>query len=69
MKKPVLVWLLTLPLAALFPSMLFAQNNRGAHAGATVASPSAFQKIVDEYYKIHDALANDTTEGIDARAS
>jgi len=49
------------PLAASFASFLVASP-------AASASPSAFESIVVEYYKIHDALANDTTTGVDAAA-
>jgi len=46
------------PLAALVASSLVAQP----------ASQPAFGQIVDEYLKIHTALADDTTNGVDAAA-
>jgi len=58
MRKSVFVWLFMLPLLTLSASSLVAQTT----------SQSTFDQIVAEYYRIHDALANDTTAGIDAAA-
>ncbi len=79
MKKSLFVWLLVFPLSALFASFVVAQHDHGAggHAGHSpmpAAMPSvpdsqaAFEKIVDQYYNIHDSLADDTTEGVDKAA-
>lgn len=78
MKKSLFAWLLVFPMASLFASSLVAQHDHGGgggHAGHFPApapsvpdSQSAFEKIVDQYYRIHDALANDKTEGVDKAA-
>ncbi len=78
MKRSVFAWLLVFPVTALFASFLAAQHDHGGggHQGhpAPAAMPSvpesqlAFEKIVDQYYRIHDALANDTTDGVDKAA-
>ncbi|RPJ56720.1 MAG: DUF3347 domain-containing protein [Acidobacteria bacterium] len=80
MKKSLFSWLLMFPFTAFFASAALAQHDHGAggHAGHTMPMPEttpavpdsqgAFEKILDQYYKIHDALANDTTEGVDKAA-
>jgi len=70
MKKSVLAWLVVFPVVTLCASLLVAQQNNKAPAAAPAvpASQLAFEKIVDEYYKIHEALASDTTNGVDQAA-
>ncbi len=58
MKRSLSVWLSVVPMAALFASLLSARP----------ASQSPFEMIVSEYFKIHEALANDTTKGVDEAA-
>ena len=62
MRKSVLVWLVVFPVVGLFASQLVAQQSN--RAPAVAASQLAFEKIVDEYYRIHEALAADTTDGV-----
>ncbi len=56
MKRTVFVWLLAF---ALLTPYSVAQSTASAPASQT-----PFDKIVSEYYRIHDALAKDTTEGV-----
>ncbi len=72
--------LVLLLFSALLVSPLIAQHD---HAGSTNQAPPApaapvspvpasqlaFEEIVDQYYLIHEALANDTTAGVDEAAT
>jgi len=60
MKRTVFVWLLAF---ALLTPYSVAQSTASAPAPQT-----PFEKIVSEYYRIHDALARDTTEGVNEAA-
>ncbi|MFB3902542.1 MAG: hypothetical protein ACE15E_03755 [Acidobacteriota bacterium] len=79
MKKSLFSWLSVVPLGLLSGLSAVAQHDHsaGAHAGhnpqpaltsSVPDSQLAFEKIVDEYYRIHESLANDTMQGVDQAA-
>jgi hypothetical protein len=79
MRKTAFVWSLLFALAGLSTSFLAGQHNHNTagHAGhdplskAMVPAPVsrlAFEKILDQYYRIQEALANDTTAGVSEAA-